>query len=244
MFGGMVAVLVQAVYAVGGIENMWDLNMEWGRLDLFDFDLDPTKRITFWSGVFGNALTVLCIYGTQQSGYQRYSSLPTQSKATWSMLGMVPGNVLMQSLACLCGLAMFAYYANIGCDPKHTGIITSYNQLMPYFVSAIFSYPVIPGLFIAALFAASLSLYVSERHGGGPVERRDRALLPQPARLEGHAHHQVHIPFSRCVWYMPGPGHQYDEGWHTGTDNLYVRCVYRGTMRGLIHMRGLHTVGE
>jgi len=173
MYAGIIAVLVQAVISVGGIENVWNLNMEWGRLEFFEFDINPTTRITFWGAVFGNALTVMTVYGFSQTAVQRIGSLPTRTRANWAMLGMLPGNILMQTLACLCGLSMFAYYADKGCDPKNAGHISSYNQLMPYFVSDIFSIPVIPGLFIAALFAASLSSASTSMNGSATVIWKD-----------------------------------------------------------------------
>lgn len=64
--------------------------------------------------------------------------------------------VLLISCACLCGVAIFAYYS--GCDPMAVGLIKKTDQLMPYFVmDQLTVMPGMPGLFVACVFSASLS---------------------------------------------------------------------------------------
>lgn len=52
---------------------------------------------------------------------------------------------------------MILYSANKGCDPLNAGYITGQDQSLPlYVMNFLGSYPGIPGLFVAGIFAASL----------------------------------------------------------------------------------------
>ena len=55
-------------------------------------------------------------------------------------------------------ITVYAYFFNKGCDPLEARVVRNLNQIIPYTVMELFrSLPGIPGLFIAALSAASLS---------------------------------------------------------------------------------------
>ena len=47
----------------------------------FSFDPDPTKRLNFYGVLFGNALTFMGIFGYQQVGVQRYTTMSSMTKA-------------------------------------------------------------------------------------------------------------------------------------------------------------------
>ena len=53
MFSGMIAVIIKGIYDVNGIDVMWSLNENGGRLNFFDFDPNPLVRQSFWSLVIG-----------------------------------------------------------------------------------------------------------------------------------------------------------------------------------------------
>ena len=79
-------------------------------------------------------------------------SITIRSALYINMVGMM----LLISCACLCGVALYAVYGD--CDPLKLGLITSSDQLMPYFVmDHLKDYPGVPGLFVACVFSASLS---------------------------------------------------------------------------------------
>ncbi|RUS90060.1 hypothetical protein EGW08_002173 [Elysia chlorotica] len=60
------------------------------------------------------------------------------------------------------GIVAFSFYQSKGCDPLASKQITSSSQLVPLLVKNILgSVPAMPGLFLAALFSASLSNYVA-----------------------------------------------------------------------------------
>ena len=56
------------------------------------------------------------------------------------------------------GVTINGYFTEKGCDPLASGEVPNINQLIPFTVMELFdSVPGLPGLFIAALAAASLS---------------------------------------------------------------------------------------
>ena len=48
---------------------------------VFSFSPDPTDRVNFWSLTVGVAITFAKVYGADQAGFQRYSSLRTIREA-------------------------------------------------------------------------------------------------------------------------------------------------------------------
>lgn len=166
MFVGMLAVIIRATYVVGGFGDVWQLNGQYDRLNFFVFEADPTSRVNFWSLTVGVALTFSSVYTIGQMAVQRYSSLPTLRQANIAILGLVPCVATLTLLACLCGLVIFAYYAQVGCDPVQGGAIESANQVMMYFASDALALPSLPGLFMAAVWAGSLSSASSAFNSG------------------------------------------------------------------------------
>ena len=48
MFTGLIAVIVEGTIRVGGFGVIWAKAKEGDRIELFDFDLSPFKRHSFW----------------------------------------------------------------------------------------------------------------------------------------------------------------------------------------------------
>ena len=63
---------------------------------------------------------------------------------------------MVYTLTCLCGLTVYAYYADKGCDPLRNKEIASSNQLLPHFIMEVVNYPGLPGVFLAVLFSGAL----------------------------------------------------------------------------------------
>jgi len=156
MAAGMIAIVVQGSINVGGFANIFYINANHSRMDLFDFNFDPWQRHNFWNLFFGTFSLWLTVMGVNQSSIQRYISLPTLNKARIAALLNAPANILYMSLACLSGLAIFATYAD--CDPLKMGLIEKKDQLVPYFVLDQMSYLTgLPGLFVACIMSGALS---------------------------------------------------------------------------------------
>ncbi|XP_071085404.1 uncharacterized protein [Haliotis cracherodii] len=73
------------------------------------------------------------------------------------MLIVSPAFWITLTVAMIEGIVAYAYYVNVRCDPLESGQIHNPNQIIPYMVMDIFrGFPGMPGLFLAALFSASL----------------------------------------------------------------------------------------
>ncbi|XP_071839926.1 sodium-coupled monocarboxylate transporter 1-like isoform X2 [Apostichopus japonicus] len=156
MFAGFFAVIIKGSMEVGGIQKVWQIAEEGGRIEFWDFRVNPTIRHTFWSIVIGGTFTWTSTYGVNQSQVQRYLSVGTQKRANWALGMAIFGMVLVATSACLAGVVMYAYYST--CDPYTAGYVSQTDQLMPYFVLDLFNdYPGLPGLFTSSVFSAALS---------------------------------------------------------------------------------------
>ena len=154
---GIVATLVKGTIDSGGVANVFRENIKSGRMDLFDFNPDPTVRHTFWTVLTGSFIGSFSL-ALNQSTIQRFNSTPTIKDAKKVMYIAGPVFIAMQTLSMSVGLVCFAYYSRIQCDPLMSGRIANPNQIVPNLIADIFQeYPGLAGLFISALFSASLS---------------------------------------------------------------------------------------
>lgn len=154
---GIIATLVKGTTDAGGVSNVFRENLRSGRLDLFDFNPDPTVRHTFWTVMTGSFIGSFSL-ALNQSTIQRFNSTPTIKDAKKVMYIAGPVFVTMQTLSMSVGLVCFAYYTNLRCDPLVSRRIANPNQIVPFMITDIFrNYPGLSGLFISTLFSASLS---------------------------------------------------------------------------------------
>ncbi len=155
LWGGQIIILWVAISNVpGGMGGVIDISRAGGRLAT-SFSFDPTVRITFWAVFLGGAVMNLVQLAADQVSVQRYLSaanLREAKRALWIKLGLlVPVNLIV----CLSGLALYAYYHVHG-DPIAAKKIVNADQILPYFV--VHELPRgLPGLLVAAIFAATMS---------------------------------------------------------------------------------------
>ncbi len=155
LFGGQLTIVIIAVARVpGGWSQVIELGQQGGRLDL-SLSLDPTVRLTLWGLLIGAAFMHLVQMATDQVSVQRYlsaSSLQVAQRGLWLKLWLVlPVTAVFYGA----GLVLYAFYQVHG-DPLVAGKITRADQILPYFVMNELPRG-LPGLFIAAIFAASMS---------------------------------------------------------------------------------------
>ncbi|XP_066523224.1 sodium-coupled monocarboxylate transporter 2 [Hoplias malabaricus] len=156
MVAGFLTVLVQGSEKSGGISTVWETAQAGGRLNVFDFDLSPLRRHTFWTITIGGMFTWLGVYGVNQSTIQRCISCKTESHARWALYLNLLGLWVILFCAVGSGLIMYTFYSQ--CDPWTAGYVSAPDQLMPYFVLDILgSLPGLPGLFVACAFSGTLS---------------------------------------------------------------------------------------
>ncbi|XP_062433040.1 sodium-coupled monocarboxylate transporter 2 [Rhea pennata] len=156
MVAGFATVLIRGTILNGGPTNIWQRASEGSRLNIFDFDVDPLRRHTFWTIVFGGAFTWLGIYGVNQSTIQRCISCKSEKHAKLALYLNLLGLWIVLVCAVFSGLVMYSHYKD--CDPWTAAFISAPDQLIPYFVMDIFSsMPGVPGLFVACAFSGTLS---------------------------------------------------------------------------------------
>nr|XP_002120451.1 sodium-coupled monocarboxylate transporter 1-like [Ciona intestinalis] len=153
---GFLSIIIKGSMDVGGLDKVFQIANEGGRIDFWQFSLDPRIRHTFWSVSIGGSLMWLSVYGINQSMVQRYLSCKNLKHAQIALYLTAGGLLTVLSLACITGLVMYAVYHN--CDPLTNGKVDKSDQLLPYLVLDILSVaPGIPGLFVASAYSGTLS---------------------------------------------------------------------------------------
>ncbi|XP_066587706.1 putative sodium-dependent multivitamin transporter [Prorops nasuta] len=157
MFASILTVLGIANEEIeGGLASVWRLANEGGRVNFFDFRLDPTVRHTWWGLLFGGACLFLSLYGVNQVQVQRLLTTKSLRSSQMALLLNLPFMLAFGLVTCYSGLALYAIYKD--CDPTLSGSIDSPDKIMVFFVAERMSrLPGLPGLFVAGIFSASLS---------------------------------------------------------------------------------------
>jgi sodium-coupled monocarboxylate transporter 8/12 len=155
LFGGQLAILLVALSHVpGGLGGMIEMGRDAHKFDV-SFSLDPKVRLTLWGMLLGGAVINLVQMATDQVSVQRYLTARTMEEAKrslWIKLWLLLPVLIVFYLT---GLAIWAFYRVKG-DPLAAGVIKKADYILPYFV--VNELPRgMPGLLIAAIFAASMS---------------------------------------------------------------------------------------
>ncbi|XP_069679260.1 sodium-coupled monocarboxylate transporter 2 [Periplaneta americana] len=173
------AIIIQGCIQNGGFGEIINVSSERQRLQFFNFDLDPTIRVTTLSALFGQLFMSLSIFGCQQNFVQRYCSMDSQRAVTKTMMANIPVITVLFSLSWVTGMVIFASYAD--CDPLSLGYISKIDEILPFYVEDKFVFlPGLLGLFMASLFNGALSLSVSNLNSLATVTWEDFvSQLPQ-----------------------------------------------------------------
>jgi SSS family transporter len=154
LFGGIFFVLGWALMGVpGGLGNAWALAEAGGKTKAFNTSLDPTVRVTIWAALLGGAAHNMVQMVTDQVSVQRYLTAPSlkdSQKALWFKLWVT---VPLVSVFYLTGTAIYAFYQ---ANPGRLENLPTPDSLLPFFVARELPAP-LPGLLIAAIFAATMS---------------------------------------------------------------------------------------
>lgn len=155
LFGGQLLIVIVALGKIpGGLGGMWETVVADGRMDLkMSFSL--ADRVNLGSILLAGAFLHLVQMATDQVSVQRYlsaGSLKESQRSLWIKLWFIlPVLVLFYGT----GLVLYAFYKQHG-DPLAAGLIAKEDQILPYFV--VTQLPAgLPGLLIAAIYAASMS---------------------------------------------------------------------------------------
>jgi SSS family solute:Na+ symporter len=123
-----------------------------GRLQMWDFSLEPTRVYTFWAGVIGGVALTLSTHGTDQFLVQR---LLSGRSARDAALGLVLSGFIVFAqfmLFLAIGALLFAYYH---ATPLPRALARN-DEILPLFVVSELPHGV-SGFIVAAIVAAALS---------------------------------------------------------------------------------------
>src|SRR5262245_37731269 len=81
-----------------------------GKLQAVDFSLDPERRYTLWSGLFGGVFLSLSYFGTDQSQVQRYIGGSGLREGRLGLMFNALFKIPMQFFILLLGALVFVFY--------------------------------------------------------------------------------------------------------------------------------------
>lgn len=172
MFGAMLTVVIKGCLDAGGLEVVWEKNVQGNRIQFWEFNPDPRVRHSFWSLTIGGFFTWIAIYGVNQAQVQRYLTTPTMATAQKALWWNLPGLIFLMSTCAFGGLVIYAQYWK--CDPQMAKKIATPDQLLPLFVmDTLGELPGFPGLFVAGIFSGALSTISSGMNSLAAVTLED-----------------------------------------------------------------------
>ncbi len=154
VLGQLLIVFVAISKIPDGFAGVWDASITDGRLSIpLSFSL--SDHVNLGSLLIATVFLHLVQLATDQVSVQRYlsaKSLKESQKSLWIKLWLLlPVNVLFYAT----GLILYAFYKVNG-DPLAAGLIEKEDQILPFFVVTQLPFG-LPGLLIAAIYAASMS---------------------------------------------------------------------------------------
>ncbi|MCP5180472.1 MAG: hypothetical protein H6993_01350 [Pseudomonadales bacterium] len=161
-----------------------------GKLVLFDFSTDPTRRYSIWAGVLGSIGLSLAT-GATQATWQRVRACRSAADArrayNWSAVFYVMHLVILGV-----GLALAVYYMAHPLDAETLAdVAREPDRIFPIFIVHDLP-PGVSGLFIAAIFAAAISTQDSAL-----AEAADVTVHHVYERLVPHATERAYLLASR-----------------------------------------------
>lgn len=160
MIGVSIMIIIHGTIDAGGVSNVFNVSKVHERLEFFNFDMDPTIRVTTISATLGQFFMSLSVFGCQQNFVQRYCSMSSRGSVVKTMMANMPVITVLFSLSWVVGMVIFANY--VDCDPYTKGFISKFDEIVPFYVEDKFVYlPGFLGLVMATLFNSALTLAVS-----------------------------------------------------------------------------------
>ncbi|KAG8293146.1 hypothetical protein J6590_025245 [Homalodisca vitripennis] len=155
-FFAMVLVIAVGSSNLGGFREVWRINEQGGRIEMFNMDPNPFARNTFWTSSLGYFTNYWITYAVIPSSVQRYLAMPTLRHAKWVLFYACVSSYVVINLTTYLGMIIYARYQQ--CDPVASGVIKNFSQIVSLYVMEVGKgFPGLAGLFIAGIFSASLS---------------------------------------------------------------------------------------
>jgi uncharacterized sodium:solute symporter family permease YidK len=110
---GMVTAIVVLLHRLPdglGLSNAAHVAGALGKLQAVDFSLDPSRRYTIRTGVFGGLFLSLSYFGTDQSQVQRYIAGPSLREGRLGLMFNAALKIPMQFVILFLGALLFVFY--------------------------------------------------------------------------------------------------------------------------------------
>ncbi|GFS19557.1 sodium-coupled monocarboxylate transporter 1 [Elysia marginata] len=157
IFAGIFTVIIKGTMDAGGIDKVWQISQNSGRIIFDETSFDPRVRHTVWNQIIAVAIYWLATH-FGQSSVQRLSSTRSIQDAYKVYIYTLPLCAIYGAVLTITGLVIVAYFFSLRCDPLAAGYIQNKNQIVPYFVLHSMSFlPGFSGLYIATIFSGALS---------------------------------------------------------------------------------------
>jgi SSS family transporter len=185
LFGGQIAIACVAISRIpGGLAGTYSVAAAAGKLHFTNFDWDLTVRVTFWGALLGGMFNNLVQMGTDQISVQRYLTAKSLREASRSLWFKLFATLPLVIVFYLMGAVLYAFYETHA-DLKPA--LDQKDRILPYFVVTQLPRG-IPGMLIAAIFAATMSTVsagINALSTASIVDfyQRFRNATPEPERL-------------------------------------------------------------
>nr|XP_015834037.1 PREDICTED: sodium-coupled monocarboxylate transporter 1 isoform X2 [Tribolium castaneum] len=172
----MLFIIFIGLQAQGGFLSVWNTAIEGERLDIFDFDLDPTKRNSFWTFIVGSTIQWTNYVTLTQTGMQKFLCLPTLKACVWSLIYFALSMSVVATVCTLTGLLIYDRY--VKCDPLISKTIAKQDQIVPYYILDVTgNMNGISGIFMGTIFCSALSSLSSGLNAMSSVIYKDFVTL-------------------------------------------------------------------
>ncbi|MDA1103073.1 MAG: sodium:solute symporter [Gemmatimonadetes bacterium] len=148
LLGAVVTVVAVQLLVPSGWVDVFASASAAGKLQLFDFALDPTVPYTIFAGLFGGAVFTMASHGTDQLIVQRLLTCRDQRSAQKALIGSGVVVMVQFFLFLTVGLGLWAFYEGRAFDSNDEIFATFIVQQLP---------PGLTGFLIAGVFAAAMS---------------------------------------------------------------------------------------
>jgi len=153
LFAGALLVLFQLAQQLpGGVSDWVAQAAEARKFNLFDFRLSAVE-LTFWGSVIGGLFHSLAFYGVDQVMVQRYLASNSLLQARRSLF--LQAVYLIPSVLIFFVIGTMLYLFVEKNRSLFPGTLTG-DQILPYYITR-FLPPGLPGLLVAAIYAAAMS---------------------------------------------------------------------------------------
>ncbi|XP_062238389.1 sodium-coupled monocarboxylate transporter 1-like isoform X2 [Platichthys flesus] len=134
MIAGYLSVIIKCMILKGGVAAVISDSQQGGRINIWDFDLNPLRRHTFWTLTFGGGAAWTAVNGINQAQVQRYISCKSITHARVALYINLIGLCFFLACSVLAGMCLYSFYKN--CDPWSAGLVSNPDQVYPSTVSS------------------------------------------------------------------------------------------------------------